>query len=64
MQHGQDMVEQVLDAQPQPVQVKLGRGRQVGAALGSVPAQPQALVSEPCGYTMDSAIHLIEVPYV
>ena len=45
MQHGQDVVEQVLHAQAQPVQVELGRGRQVGAALRSFIAEPETLVA-------------------
>ena len=40
MQNRQDMVEQVLNAQAQPVEVALRRGRQVGAALESVPFAP------------------------
>ena len=49
MQHGEDVVEQVLHAQTQAVQVALRRVRQVGTALLSAAVKRHSFFMEPGG---------------
>ena len=60
MQYRQRVLEQVLHSQPQPIEVALGRGRQIGAALRSVGAESQPFVAEPCREAGCASIHEVQ----
>ena len=62
VQHGQDMVEQVLHAHSKLVEVTLGRSGEVGAALDSVSFKPQAVVAEPHRNAGCTPVHQVKAP--
>ena len=56
MEHGEDVMEQVLHAQAQAVQVALRRVRQVGTSLLSAAVETEAFLAEPCREEMYSPV--------
>ena len=61
MQHRQDVVEQVLDAEAEPVEVALGGGRQVGAALLAVGVEARLRDLEPSREEVDTPVSELPV---
>ena len=62
MQHGKDVVEQVLRTRAQAFEVTLCDGRQIGTEGRSLGyARPQFVVTEIYGSTVATTVHLIEV---
>ena len=64
VQHGEHVVEQVFHAHAEAVEVTPGRGREVGAPPQAVLTGSQAVVAEPGGNAIDTAIHLIKIAKV
>ena len=57
MEDGEGVVEQILHAEAQAVQVVLRRVRQVGASLLPTAIESQTFFTEPGRYARSTAIH-------